>query len=35
MYSAPEILINIYDAKSDVWSVGVIAYLMLCGEMPF
>ena len=34
-YSAPEILDNIFDATSDVWSIGVIIYQMLYGEVPF
>ena len=34
-YSAPEVLKNIYDATSDVWSIGVIIYQMFYGEVPF
>ena len=32
---APEIIQGEYDEKVDVWALGVIAYLLLCGETPF
>lgn len=32
---APEIIQGSYDEKSDIWAVGVIAYLLLSGETPF
>ena len=36
MYMAPEIVANLpYDESCDVWSLGIIAYIMLSGEMPF
>ena len=36
LYSmAPEVLRGSYDAKCDVWSIGVISYMMLASAMPF
>ncbi|KAL7543585.1 hypothetical protein ACHAXR_012878 [Thalassiosira sp. AJA248-18] len=32
---APQVLHGIYDAKADCWSIGVIAFLLLCDEKPF
>ena len=32
---SPEVLNQSYDRSCDLWSVGVITYIMLCGKPPF
>ena len=35
-YVSPEIVRNVaYSVKTDIWSLGVIAYILLCGFPPF
>lgn len=35
IYMAPEVFKRNYDTKADIWSVGVIAFILLTGEPPF
>lgn len=33
--AAPEVFERSYDEKCDIWSIGVVTYICLCGKRPF
>ena len=35
IYVAPEVLFRSHNFKCDIWSCGVIAYILISGTMPF
>ena len=34
-YSAPELILGVQDFANDLWSCGVLLYILLCGKHPF
>lgn len=34
-YMAPEVFLQQYNSKIDIWSMGVCLYIMLSGKVPF
>ena len=36
LYTAPEVINKVsYDSRCDVWSLGIMTYMMLTGRAPF
>lgn len=34
-YVAPEVIMSSYSTECDIWSIGVLMYIMLSGYLPF
>jgi serine/threonine protein kinase len=34
-YMSPELLAGRYDRSTDIWSIGIVTYILLCGYPPF
>lgn len=34
-YIAPEVLITDYNEKCDMWSIGILSFMLLSGKPPF
>ena len=35
MFMSPELIKQAYGKKSDIWSCGIVLYIMLSGQSPF
>ena len=35
LYSAPGVVMGGYNEKVDVWGIGIITHILLCGKPPF
>ena len=35
IFISPDIISGDYDEKTDIWSLGVLIYILLCGSPPF
>ena len=32
---SPEVIAGNYDSKCDMWAIGVLSFMLLCGDTPF